>query len=313
LFSPCSLIGCCFVSAGCALFAAPALAAATTGGDAPAIGVPPGLVLIGILLVASVASLGVLRRQGILARDAFTPPTRRPEPVGVGFWAAGAALMYFAIPIGAQIALAASGELESARAGEQSLRAMAIALAGSASAGVLIAIGLLRVIQPRFPDLGFGLKVSDLSWGFAILLVALPAILLTSSVSGVVAHWISGEAPDPLAHETLRLLTENRGGGWWWLTIGGVVVLAPILEELLYRGFVQSALVALTGSRWLAIIVGSLIFTSVHIGAADWRAMPGLFVLSMAMGIAFERKGRIGIPIVMHALYNAFNVLISMG
>lgn len=253
-----------------------------------------------------------MRRQGILTRDAFTPPAREPIAVGAGFWAAGAVLIYLVMPIGAQIALAASGDLQAVMDGEPSLRSMAITLLGSATAGILAAAGLLSVLRRRFPDLGFRLRATDLPWGFAILFVALPTIMLTTSVSGIVAQMITGDTPDQLAHETLRLMAEHRGGGWWWLTILGVIVLAPIAEELLYRGFAQSALVAMTGSRWTAIIVTSLIFTSVHISAADWRALPGLFVLSMALGIAFERKGRIGIPIVMHALFNAFNVLIAM-
>lgn len=253
-----------------------------------------------------------MRRQGILAKDSFTPPARDPAPIGAGFWAAGAVLIYLVMPIGAQIALAASGDYQAVMEGETTLRSMAVTLLGSATAALLAVAGLLSILLRRFPNPGFRLRATDLSWGFAIMLVSLPAIMLTSSVSGIVAQVITGDTPDQLAHETLRLMAEHPGGGWWWLTILGVVVLAPIAEELLYRGFAQSALVALTGSRWTAIIVTSLIFTSVHINAADWRALPGLFVLSMALGIAFERKGRIGIPIVMHALFNAFNVLIAM-
>ena len=289
----------------------PALAA-TGGGDSPAIGVPPGLVLTGILLAASVASVGVMRRQRILGPDAFRPPSREPERIGWGFWALGALLIYLVMPIGAQIALTVSGDLGALPPGDMTLRAMGIAVIGSSVAGAGAAIALLGVITRKIPDLGFCLHRTDPLWGLAALIAALPVILLTSNAAGILDMLITGETPDPLAHDTLRLMTGERGSSWWWVTVAGVVLGAPVVEELLYRGFFQSSLVALTRSRWLSIGAASVVFALVHVGSADWRALPSLFVLSIALGVAFERKGRIGIPIAMHALFNVFNVVISL-
>ena len=36
------------------------------------------------------------------------------------------------------------------------------------------------------------------------------------------------------------------------------------------------------------------------------------FVLSIGLGIAFERTKRIGVPILMHVLFNAGNVAITL-
>ncbi|MCB9846782.1 MAG: CPBP family intramembrane metalloprotease [Phycisphaeraceae bacterium] len=267
--------------------------------------------MIGILLVASVASLGVMRRQGILARDAFTPPQREPERLGWGFWALGALLIYLVMPLGAQLALAASGDLPALDPGAMTLRANGVMVVGMSIAGVAAAGVLITTLLRRIPALGFKFRMADPLWGLAAFIAALPVILLVSQASTMLDAWITGAVPDDLAHDTLRLMTGAEGSAWWWVTTMGVVVGAPLAEELLYRGFVQSSLVALTRSRWAAIVATSVVFSLAHIGPADWRALPGLFALSVALGVAFERRARIGVPITMHALFNVFNILIS--
>ena len=252
-----------------------------------------------------------MRRRGILARDAFTPPQRSPERIGWGFWALGAALIYLAMPIGMQIALTISGDLNAVAPGEMTLRAMGVAVMGSSIVGAGAGVVLMTIISRNAPDLGFRLRRTDPLWALAALLAAMPIILLISAGASMLDSLLTGQPPDPLAHETLRLMAGQQGSTWWWVTVVGVVVAAPIAEELLYRGFLQSSLVALVGSRWLAIGVTSVIFAAAHGGIADWRALPGLLALSIVLGVAFERKARIGVPVVMHMLFNAFNVVIA--
>jgi membrane protease YdiL (CAAX protease family) len=290
----------------------PALASTAQGSGSPAIGDATPYLLIGILLVAAVASVGIMRRIGILARNAFIPPRRAPEQLGWGLWAIGALLLFFVMPIGVSIALTLSGDLEHFKPGSMTLRAMAVATIGMSVAGGGAGIALLVIISRKVPDLGFRFNPKDPLWGLASFLAAIPILLLINTSATAIDTLINGPAPDPIAHETLRLMSGSPGSTWWWVTVAGVVIGAPIAEELLYRGFLQSSLVALTRSRWLAILITSVLFAFAHDGIADWRALPGLFALSIALGIAFERKGRIGVPIMVHALFNAFNVGLSL-
>jgi len=253
-----------------------------------------------------------MRRKGILARGAFEPSSRKPEQLPWVLWALGALLIYLIMPIGALSALGVSGDLESAQQGDLTLRSNGLILIGSAIAGTGLAIVLLASTVPKRPDLGFRLQRTDPLWGLAATAAALPIILLVNITAAAVHQKLTGIEPDPLAHETLRLMSEGRGSFWWWVTVVGVVIAVPIAEELLYRGFLQSSLVALTKSRWAAIGVTSILFALAHQGAADLRALPGLLVLSIALGIAFERKARIGVPIAMHAIFNLFNILLSL-
>lgn len=257
-----------------------------------------------------------MRRQGILSKSSLEPPRRAPERAGWGFWALGAACIYLAMPIGAQVALTISGDLDALQPEAMTLRANAIAMLGWTGAALVVALALLIVLNRKAKDAGreagFTPRWTDALWGLACFIAALPVLLLVTNVATLLDRLVTGSAPDPLAHETLRLMSDSPGTLWWWLTTLSVVIGAPVVEEVLYRGFLQSAFAAALRSRWVAILLTSVIFTAVHVSAADARALPGIFALAVAMGIAFERKGRIGVPIVMHALYNAFNVVISI-
>jgi len=86
-------------------------------------------------------------------------------------------------------------------------------------------------------------------------------------------------------------------------------VLAPLSEELFFRGFVQSSLRQATGSPWLGIIVAATFFAAVH---AEWNAKPALLFLGLVMGYNYERTGRLWPAVVIHALFNATFLLLTL-
>ena len=85
--------------------------------------------------------------------------------------------------------------------------------------------------------------------------------------------------------------------------------------RVLYRGLLQESLrrhrVLMGGSPWGSIIIASIFFTLMHIGAADWPGLPSLFVLSLGLGWVFTRTGRLVAPITVHILFNGFNLLLA--
>ena len=66
------------------------------------------------------------------------------------------------------------------------------------------------------------------------------------------------------------------------------------------------------GSPWGSIIITSFLFTFMHIGAADWQGLPSLFVLSLGLGWIFTKTGRLIAPIIVHMLFNGFNLLMAV-
>jgi membrane protease YdiL (CAAX protease family) len=83
-----------------------------------------------------------------------------------------------------------------------------------------------------------------------------------------------------------------------------LVVVAPLSEELLFRGVLLSRL-----SRGLsptnAVVVSAALFAGIHLIDPDAAfVVPGLFVIGLVLGYQALRTGRIGLSIMTHAGVN---------
>lgn len=82
----------------------------------------------------------------------------------------------------------------------------------------------------------------------------------------------------------------------------GAVAVAPVAEELFFRGLLQTLLVRVVRSRWLAIGLASVAFGAVHFPQP--HAVAALILLGILIGYAYERTGSLLPPIVIHAAFN---------
>jgi len=88
--------------------------------------------------------------------------------------------------------------------------------------------------------------------------------------------------------------------------------MAPLLEELLFRGLFQTVIrtfladLKLPQPAWLSIAASSVLFAAAHADAGHW---PALFVLSLCIGYSYEKSGSLFRPILIHALFNGLTVL----
>lgn len=83
-----------------------------------------------------------------------------------------------------------------------------------------------------------------------------------------------------------------------------VAVLAPIIEEILYRGLLMSWINRFVG-KWPSIILSAAVFAGVHL--LDWNAraaVPGLFLVGIVLGWAAMRRGDLSLAIPLHAGVN---------
>lgn len=88
------------------------------------------------------------------------------------------------------------------------------------------------------------------------------------------------------------------------------VIIAPVAEEILFRGLLYRFLKSRISARW-AMIASSVCFGAIHGNMASF--IPLTF-LGMILVRAYERTGSLKVPILMHALFNAnttFIVLIN--
>lgn len=94
--------------------------------------------------------------------------------------------------------------------------------------------------------------------------------------------------------------------GWWWLAIVFVVVVgAPLVEELMYRGFIQGSL-ARRIPALASVLLTAAWFTVVHLQPVEF---PGLFAFAVVLGWCRWKTGRIGMSIVAHVAFNVTGLL----
>lgn len=102
------------------------------------------------------------------------------------------------------------------------------------------------------------------------------------------------DVPDTTA-ETFRLIMGNN--------MGYVVLclVAPVVEELVFRGAILRALLGSMKSRWTAIFVSAMLFALVHVNPAQ---MPHALLIGILFGWMYSRTGSILPGIVLHCVNN---------
>lgn len=93
------------------------------------------------------------------------------------------------------------------------------------------------------------------------------------------------------------------------LAVMAAVVLAPVAEELLFRGLLHRSL--RRRSRIVpATAVSSVLFAVVHVDVAFSQplALVGLTLVGVILAIAYERTGSLLVPIMIHAVHNAVTI-----
>lgn len=93
-------------------------------------------------------------------------------------------------------------------------------------------------------------------------------------------------------------------------------VLAPIGEELVFRAGLYRYLRGRLPS-WAALLLPALLFASLHVDRSTWKGLvtvAPLTALGILFSLAYQRTGRISVPIVAHALFNLHTIaLILLG
>ena len=89
---------------------------------------------------------------------------------------------------------------------------------------------------------------------------------------------------------------------------GGMMFLAPVSEELVFRGVMYGGLKNRIGAVFSAVIV-SVLFAAVHFSLPAF--MP-IFVLSLLLIAVYERYGDLRASMVVHSLFNSLMSLLML-
>lgn len=139
-------------------------------------------------------------------------------------------------------------------------------------------------------DISFGLGAGALAWLASTLIVGNIVVRIVDAVSKKEI-----ESPDQLDYSSPGALILA-------VTAFGVIVVAPIAEELFFRGFVFGAF--RRRLRFVpAAVFSSALFMIAHV--PFWLIFPSIFTLGVFLAWMYQKRGTLIPCIVAHALFNA--------
>ena len=233
-------------------------------------------------------------------------PPERTLPIGAFWFAVGASI---ALVAGTRIVIQNTGNVLSTRLDREVLQWVFY---------VVLYGGLFLVVRSacrRFgsgslrDDLGARFRWSDLGFGpvlfigarVAQVVVTLPLLLGAAAVRNSSKRYAHIER----VQSTSSLLT---------LAVVGILV-APVVEELLFRGVIQRSLITTVGSKRAAVIQGVL-FGLYHfapfLGLYNLLLLTANSVFGIIFGFVARRRRTLGTGMIAHALTNASVVLVIL-
>jgi membrane protease YdiL (CAAX protease family) len=90
-----------------------------------------------------------------------------------------------------------------------------------------------------------------------------------------------------------------------------VIAVAPVSEELFFRGFLFGGLRGRMGF-WAAALISGVFFGSIHLLGGSIEVIPPLAFFGVALAWLYERTGSLGPPILMHAFQNAIAFTVTV-
>ncbi|HSX37540.1 MAG TPA: CPBP family intramembrane glutamic endopeptidase [Chlamydiales bacterium] len=152
----------------------------------------------------------------------------------------------------------------------------------------------------------------DMKFAALSFAIAFPLVIFSSELFDLLLYYIFQVPvlPDQLAVRFLKMTFQYPR--YFFLSVATIIVFAPMLEEAIFRGFLQSFIRQKLGAK-MAILITSLFFAFFHYspdqGLANISIIGSLFVFALFLGFVYEKQGSLTSSIGLHALFNSFSVL----
>lgn len=170
---------------------------------------------------------------------------------------------------------------------------------------------LLGIRRGKLSWAQLGLRPLRWRWEWLVIGVGLAVLLLpVRAALGLLVQWaIEGNL------DSLQARGDLITGGaleFSWLgflsTFIGVGILAPISEELFFRGLLHTWFWSKTSRVWLRVLASSALFALAH--ADSISVVAASSVIGVVNALAYERTRSLFIPIVIHITTNSAAVLL---
>jgi membrane protease YdiL (CAAX protease family) len=204
-----------------------------------------------VLTLLMLAGMGVAWRLGFFRTEGVLGP-ERAQGRGAGWPILVMLLVGTTAWLGTQIALATYKQVQWQRAGHEGQFQMTDLTAGDYAflstvpgivgvAAVLVCLGMYG--ERHRPRLGIepGKFPSGVVKGIGAILIIMPLIFWVSEGTEWVYRAVNFKHPSE--HDLLRAMKESGTPAIRWMLVIGAVLVAPVVEELLFRGLFQTLLV----------------------------------------------------------------------
>lgn len=174
----------------------------------------------------------------------------------------------------------------------------------------IMTFGLIEWVRDRRVTELFGLKRLRAANVIVVsILAGVASLLLCGWLVGDFSNrYLEGLFGELDVQEPVKLLQESSSTLQFVLTVILACVVAPLVEELLFRGYMYGTVKSLTHPVFAAVVVGGL-FAVVH---GNLPALLPLWVFSLLLTTAYEATRCLWVPIGMHAFFNAANIVLMM-
>jgi membrane protease YdiL (CAAX protease family) len=198
-------------------------------------------------------------------------------------------------------------------AGSLAFRSSGVVAVALSSIGLYATLlGMCRWVSRRYgsgsvrADLGLAFDRRDMLSALGYALAARAGILVVSIVLYVIYR--------PLARGNLQGLDLKKDIAATVVLAIIAVGVAPVCEELFFRGLLLRALTGAT-SRRAALGVQALLFGVMHAGGyglGNVGVVLSTCVVGVVLGHVVERQGRLGTAVLTHAIHNAASLLLVL-
>ncbi|MCD8283963.1 MAG: CPBP family intramembrane metalloprotease [Opitutae bacterium] len=149
----------------------------------------------------------------------------------------------------------------------------------------------------------FVLGIGENLWsffGFVMLALTL-SLQLSALIPRLIPALEETWEKNQLIVDTLGNMEDKR---LIFFAVPTLVILTPICEEIIFRAGIYRILKARVGAIAGGIIT-AIFFAALHDTAAGFFP---LAILSCILSFAYERSGKIAVPIILHGIFNAFSI-----
>lgn len=132
-------------------------------------------------------------------------------------------------------------------------------------------------------------------------LLTVGLLLLLNGVISALSTWLNRE---PMAFMDELVSTAHP----FWLLGVAIIVVVPIYEEMMFRGFMWTGLAQSAVGMWGASLITSVIFAWIHF-QYGWFEVLSIITLAMLFSYARAISGSLWLPIALHMINNGLAML----